>query len=76
LAAAKDFFTAYAQKFGKPPDYIGPRSYDAINVIAAAYTGVGKIPAWTDLAPQQDVLGAAQPGIGRTTALLIASAAP
>jgi branched-chain amino acid transport system substrate-binding protein len=43
LVDAKDFITAYQQKFGKSPGYIGPYSYDAVNVIAAAYTAVGKI---------------------------------
>lgn len=43
LPAAKDFIAVYQQKFGKPPGYIGPYSYDAINVIAAAYTAVGKV---------------------------------
>lgn len=43
LPAAKDFVAAYQKMFGKPPGYIGPYSYDAINVIAAAYTAVGKV---------------------------------
>ena len=43
LPAAKDFIEAYQKKFGKVPGYIGPYSYDAINIIAAAYTAVGKL---------------------------------
>jgi branched-chain amino acid transport system substrate-binding protein len=43
LPAAKDFVIAYQKMFGKEPGYIGPYSYDAINVIAAAYTAVGKV---------------------------------
>lgn len=43
LPAAKDFVTAYQKMFNKAPGYIGPYSYDAINVIAAAYTAVGKV---------------------------------
>jgi branched-chain amino acid transport system substrate-binding protein len=43
LPAAKDFVIAYQKMFGKQPGYIGPYSYDAINVIAAAYTAVGKV---------------------------------
>jgi branched-chain amino acid transport system substrate-binding protein len=43
LPAAKDFVAAYQKEFGKPPGYIGPYSYDAINVIAAAYAAVGKV---------------------------------
>jgi branched-chain amino acid transport system substrate-binding protein len=43
LPAAKDFVAAYQKMFGKPPGYIGPYSYDAINVIAAAYAAAGKV---------------------------------
>jgi branched-chain amino acid transport system substrate-binding protein len=43
LPTAKGFVAAYQKMFGKPPGYIGPYSYDAINVIAAAYTAVGKV---------------------------------
>jgi branched-chain amino acid transport system substrate-binding protein len=43
LAGAKDFITVYEKKFGKPPGYISPYSFDAVNVIAAAYTAVGKV---------------------------------
>jgi branched-chain amino acid transport system substrate-binding protein len=43
LPTAKDFIEAYQKKFGKVPGYIGPYSYDAINIIAAAYTAVGKL---------------------------------
>jgi branched-chain amino acid transport system substrate-binding protein len=43
LPAAKDFVAAFEKMFNKPPGYIGPYSYDAINVIAAAYTAVGKV---------------------------------
>jgi branched-chain amino acid transport system substrate-binding protein len=43
LPAAKDFVAAYQKMFGKPPGYIGPYSYDAINVIAAAYTAAAKV---------------------------------
>jgi branched-chain amino acid transport system substrate-binding protein len=43
LPAAKDFVAAYQKMFGKPPGYIGPYSYDAINVIAAAYAATGKV---------------------------------
>jgi branched-chain amino acid transport system substrate-binding protein len=43
LPAAKDFVAGYQKMFGKAPGYIGPYSYDAINVIAAAYKAAGKI---------------------------------
>jgi branched-chain amino acid transport system substrate-binding protein len=42
LPAAKDFVTDYVKTYCKPPGYIGPYSYDAIDIIAAAYTAVGK----------------------------------
>jgi branched-chain amino acid transport system substrate-binding protein len=43
LPAAKDFVVAYQKMFGKPPGYIGPYAYDAVNIIAAAYAAVGKV---------------------------------
>jgi branched-chain amino acid transport system substrate-binding protein len=43
LPAANDFVAVYQKMFGKAPGYIGPYSYDAVNVIAAAYTAVGKV---------------------------------
>jgi branched-chain amino acid transport system substrate-binding protein len=43
LPAAKDFVAGYQKMFSKAPGYIGPYAYDAINVIAAAYTAVGKV---------------------------------
>jgi branched-chain amino acid transport system substrate-binding protein len=43
LPSAKGFVAAYQKMFGKPPGYIGPYSYDSINVIAAAYAAVGKV---------------------------------
>ena len=43
LPAAKEFVEAYKKEFAKEPGYIAPYSYDAMNVIARAYTAVGKV---------------------------------
>jgi branched-chain amino acid transport system substrate-binding protein len=43
LPTAKEFVTEYNKKFGKDPGYIGPYAYDGVNVIAQAYTAVGKV---------------------------------
>ena len=43
LPAAKEFVEAYKKGFDKEPGYIAPYAYDAMNVIARAYTAVGKV---------------------------------
>jgi branched-chain amino acid transport system substrate-binding protein len=43
LPAAKEFVEQYKKEFGKEPGYIAPYSYDAMNVVAQAYNGAGKV---------------------------------
>ena len=43
LPSAKEFVTEYKKEYGKDPGYIAPYPYDAVNVIAQAYTGAGKV---------------------------------
>jgi branched-chain amino acid transport system substrate-binding protein len=43
LPAAKEFVAQYRKEFGKDPGYIAPYPYDAVNVVAQAYAGAGKV---------------------------------
>jgi branched-chain amino acid transport system substrate-binding protein len=43
LPAAREFVEEYKKDFGKEPGYIAPYPYDAMNVIAQAYTATGKV---------------------------------
>jgi branched-chain amino acid transport system substrate-binding protein len=43
LPAAKEFVAQYRKEFGKDPGYIAPYPYDAVNAVAQAYAGAGKV---------------------------------
>jgi branched-chain amino acid transport system substrate-binding protein len=43
LTGAQGFADEYKKAYGADPGYIGPYAYDAIQVIAAAYQGAGKV---------------------------------
>jgi branched-chain amino acid transport system substrate-binding protein len=43
LESAKQFVDDYKAKYNATPGYVAPYAFDAVNTIAAAYTGAGKV---------------------------------